>query len=70
MKNPRSLYVLPDGDVLVAETDGPKGPINRPKEFVMARIEKQAHSSAKAGNRIPLLRDTNGDGVPTRRAPS
>ena len=45
LKNPRSLYVLPNGDVLVVETDGPKAPINRPKEFVMNWIEKQAHSS-------------------------
>ena len=63
LKNPRSLYVLPNGDVLVAESDGPQGPVNRPKEFVMSWIEKQAHSSVKAGNRIVLLRDTNGDGT-------
>jgi glucose/arabinose dehydrogenase len=63
LKNPRSLYVLPNGDVLAAESDGPQGPVNRPKEFVMNWIEKQAHSSVKAGNRIRLLRDTNGDGV-------
>ena len=63
LKNPRSLYVLPNGDVLVAETDGPPAPVSRPKEFVMNWIEKKAHSSVKAGNRILLLRDTNGDGV-------
>ncbi len=56
LKNPRSLYVLPNGDVLVVESDGPKAPINRPKEFVMNWIEKQAHSSTKAGNRILLFR--------------
>jgi glucose/arabinose dehydrogenase len=56
LKNPRSLYVLPNGDVLVAEADGPKAPIGRPKEFVMNLIEKQAHSSTKAGNRILLIR--------------
>jgi hypothetical protein len=64
LKNPRSLYVLPNGDVLVAETDGPPGPVNRPKEFVMNWIEQQAHSSVKAGMRILLFRDTNGDGIP------
>jgi glucose/arabinose dehydrogenase len=64
LKNPRSIYVLPNGDILVAETDGPPGPVNRPKEFVMNWIEQQAHSSVKAGNRILLLRDTNGDGIP------
>jgi glucose/arabinose dehydrogenase len=55
-KNPRSLYVLPNGDILVAEADGPGGPINRPKEFVMSWVEKQAHSKTRAGNRIVLLR--------------
>jgi hypothetical protein len=63
LKNPRSVYVLPNGDVLVAESDGPPGPVNRPKEFIMNWIEKQAHSSVKAGNRILLLRDSDGDGV-------
>jgi glucose/arabinose dehydrogenase len=63
LKNPRSVYVLPNGDVLVVESDGPKEPINRPKEFIMNLIESKAHSSVKAGNRILLMRDTNGDGV-------
>jgi glucose/arabinose dehydrogenase len=63
LKNPRSLYVLPNGDVLVAETDGPPAPVSRPKEFIMGLVEKQAHSSVKAGQRILLLRDTNGDGI-------
>src|SRR6202000_637809 len=40
---------------------------NRPKEFVMNLIEKQAHSNTKAGNRIVLLRDAEGDGVPELR---
>jgi glucose/arabinose dehydrogenase len=63
LKNPRSLYVLPNGDVLVAETEGPPARVTRPKEIVMAWVEKQAHSSVKAGNRILLLRDSNGDGI-------
>ncbi len=68
LKNPRSVYVLPDGDVLVVESDGPTGPVSRPKEFVMNWVEQQAHSSVKAGNRILLLRDTNGDGVADRKS--
>ena len=63
LRNPRSVYTLPNGDVLVAESDGPKEPISRPKEFIMNLVEMKAHSSVKAGNRILLLRDTNGDGV-------
>ena len=64
LKNPRSLYVLPNGDVLVVESDGPPAPIRRPKEFIMNWIEKEAHSSTKAGQRILLLRDADGDGAP------
>ena len=56
LKNPRSLYVLPNGDILVVEADGPKASIKRPKEFVMNWVEKQAHSKTKAGNRVLLLR--------------
>ena len=67
LKNPRSLYVLPNGDILVVETDGPPAPVSRPKEFIMNLIEKQAHSNTKAGNRIILLRDADGDGVPELR---
>ena len=61
--SPRSLYVLPNGDVLVVESGGPKAPVNRPKELIMGLIEKSAHTSVKPGNRIILLRDANGDGI-------
>ena len=62
LKNPRALYVLRNGDVLVVESDGPPGPVSRPKEFVMKWIEKQAHSSVKAGQRILLLRSNSSGG--------
>jgi glucose/arabinose dehydrogenase len=52
LANPRSLYVLPNGDVLVVETGGPPGPVSRPKELVMNWVEKMAHSRAKPGQRI------------------
>jgi glucose/arabinose dehydrogenase len=64
LKNPRSLYVLPNGDVLVAEADGPKAPIGRPKEFIMNWIEKQAHSATKAPNDILLIRDPGNGAAP------
>jgi glucose/arabinose dehydrogenase len=64
LHDPRSIYVLPNGDILVAEADGPPAPVHRPKEFVMNWIEKKAHSAVKAGNRILLFRDADGDGVP------
>ncbi len=64
LRNPRSLYVLPNGDVLIVEADGPHAPVNRPKEIVMQWVEKQAHSHTKAGNRILLVRPGAGDGPP------
>jgi glucose/arabinose dehydrogenase len=63
LRNPRTLYVLPNGDILVVETEGPGEPVSRPKQFVFNWVEKKAHSSVKAGNRILLLRDADGDGV-------
>lgn len=67
LANPRSLYVLPNGDVLVVETGGPPPPISRPKEIVMNWVEKEAHSRTKPGQRILLFRDTNGDGLPDEK---
>ncbi|MEY9311891.1 glucose/arabinose dehydrogenase [Bradyrhizobium ottawaense] len=68
LQHPRFLYVLPNGDVLVAESKAPKGgAIKRPKEIVMGYIESWATSGGNdtgPGNRITLLRDSNGDGVP------
>ena len=56
LKNPRSLYVLPNGDILVAESEAPPTRIRRPKELVMGWLEKKAHSSVKAPNDILLFR--------------
>jgi glucose/arabinose dehydrogenase len=67
LANPRSLYVLPNGDVLVVETGGPPPPVSRPKEVVMNWVEKMAHSRTKPGQRILLFRDTNGDGLPDEK---
>ena len=67
LQHPRSLYVLPNGDVLVVESKAPKrAPVKRPKELVMGVVMSLASSGGDAGqsNRITLLRDGNGDGVP------
>jgi glucose/arabinose dehydrogenase len=67
LQHPRSLYVLPNGDVLVVESKAPPAAaIKRPKEIVMGYIESWATSGGNTGasNRITLLRDSNGDGVP------
>jgi glucose/arabinose dehydrogenase len=64
----RSLYVLPNGGVLVVESNGPRAPIYRPKDVVTAWVTWLAGAAAKGGNRITLLRETNGDGIPDVRA--
>jgi glucose/arabinose dehydrogenase len=66
-EHPRSLYVLPNGDVLVVESNGPKPPIYRPKDIVTSWVTWLAGASAKGGNRITLLRGSNADGVPEVR---
>lgn len=61
-KNVRSVYVLPNGDVLAVEPKGPSEPISRPKDIVVNFIQGFGHAKTEGGNRITLLRDTNGDG--------
>jgi glucose/arabinose dehydrogenase len=65
LAHPRWLCVLPNGDVLVAETNAPPRP--RDEEGVKAKVMKQMLAKAGAGvpsaNRITLLRDADGDGI-------
>src|SRR5207248_2612898 len=65
--HPRSLYVLPNGDVLVVESNGPKAPIYMPKDIITGWVQSFAGAKAKDANRITLLRNTDGDGVPELR---
>lgn len=71
LEHPRSLYVLPNGDILVVESKSPgTDPIQRPKDIVMRWIESMVTSGGdnKPSNRITLLRDANGDGKPETQA--
>jgi glucose/arabinose dehydrogenase len=65
LDHPRWLYVLPNGDVLVAETNAPPKPEDGRgiKGWVMGLVMKQAGAAVPSANRITLLRDTDGDGV-------
>jgi glucose/arabinose dehydrogenase len=65
LEHPRWLYVLPNGDVLVAETNAPPKPEDGKgiKGFFMKKLMKKAGSGIPSANRITLLRDTDGDGV-------
>ncbi len=67
LMHPRIVYALPNGDVLVVESNGPGTEPFRPKDYIQGKIKARAGAAAKGGNRITLLRDTNGDGVPELR---
>jgi glucose/arabinose dehydrogenase len=69
LDHPRWLYVLPNGDVLVAESNAPERPEeNRGiRAFFMRLVMSQAGASAPSANRITLLRDSDGDGVAETR---
>lgn len=70
LEHPRSLYVLPNGDVLVVESKSPGvEPIRRPKSIVTGWIESLVTGGGDLpSNRITLLRDADGDGKPETRS--
>lgn len=65
LEHPRWLYVLPNGDVLVAETNAPEKHDQgfSIRKIFMTQAMKRAGAATKSANRITLLRDTNRDGV-------
>ncbi|HEY9027692.1 MAG TPA: sorbosone dehydrogenase family protein [Burkholderiaceae bacterium] len=65
LNHPRWLFVLPNGDVLVAETNAPPKPEDAKgvKGKVMKSVQNKAGAGAPTANRIVLLRDADGDGV-------
>jgi glucose/arabinose dehydrogenase len=69
LEHPRWLYVLPNGDTLVAETNAPPKPDDAKgiKGFFMKMIMKKAGAGPESPNRITLLRDADGDGVAETR---
>jgi glucose/arabinose dehydrogenase len=69
LEHPRWLYVLPNGDVLVAETNAPVRPKDGRgiKGFFFKLFQKKAGGAVPSPNRITLLRDADGDGVAETR---
>ena len=67
LDHPRWVYVLPNGDVLVAESAGPPRESKGIKAWFMRKAMKTAGSAVPSANRITLLRDADGDGVPETR---
>ena len=67
LMSPRRVYALPNGDILVVQAlkEG-KEPVERVKNPFFDFIFGMAHGSSTGGpsNRVVLLRDANGDGVP------
>jgi glucose/arabinose dehydrogenase len=70
LDHPRWLYVLPGGDVLVAETNAPPRPddLTGLKGWFAKRVMTKAGARTPSANRITLLRDTDGNGVADRRS--
>jgi len=70
LDHPRWLYRLPNGDILVAETNAPPKPEGKSggiRGWVMGLVMKRAGAAPPSPNRITLLRDADGDGVAETR---
>jgi len=69
LQHPRWLYVLPNGDVLVAETNAPERPLDGRgiKGWFFKLFQKKAGGAVPSPDRITLLRDQDGDGVAETR---
>lgn len=63
LKIPRQTLVLPNGDILVAEGKGGNAPKLTPKDVIAGYIKAQGTSPVKGGDRLTLLRDSDGDGT-------
>lgn len=69
LDHPRWIHVLPNGDVLVAETNAPPRPDDAKgiKGWFMKRFMKKAGAATPSADRITLLRDGDGDGIAEMR---
>ncbi len=69
LDHPRWLYVLPNGDVLVAETNAPPKPDDGKgiKGWITEKVMSRAGAGVPSPNRITLLRDKDHDGVAETR---
>jgi glucose/arabinose dehydrogenase len=63
LDHPRWLYQLPNGDILVAESNSPPRKKSGIADVVMGWLMGKAGAGVPSANRITLLRDANGDGV-------
>jgi glucose/arabinose dehydrogenase len=63
LDHPRWLYVLPNGDVLVAESAAPAKQVSGIRARIAQWVMKRAGAGGPSANRISLLRDADGDGI-------
>lgn len=65
LDHPRWLHTLPNGDVLVAETNAPERPLQGGgiRGWLFKKFQKKAGAAVPSANRITLLRDADGDGI-------
>ena len=67
LEHPRWIYVLPNGDVLVAEAKTVPGPVRNVFAYAIQATMRRAGALGASANRITLLRDRDGDGVAETR---
>ena len=67
LDHPRWINVLPNGDVLVAESTQVAGPIRNMFQYAMQATMQRAAALGVSANRITLLRDLDGDGIAEKR---
>jgi glucose/arabinose dehydrogenase len=63
LDHPRWIYLLPNGDVLVAEAMNADRPARNVFDYAMVSTMRRAAAMGVSANRITLLRDADGDGV-------
>jgi glucose/arabinose dehydrogenase len=68
LDHPRWLHLLPNGDILVAESSAPKRPTKGIQDWVARNLITKAGGADPSADRITLLRDTNGDGTADQRS--
>lgn len=68
LDHPRWLHVLPNGDVLVAESNAQPKPSSGLRGWVMGLVMKRSGAGVPSADRITLLRDTDDDGVADQRS--
>jgi glucose/arabinose dehydrogenase len=63
LDHPRWMHLLPNGDILVAESSAPERETQGLTDWIARKLIMNAGGGGKSANRITLLRDADGDGV-------